>query len=322
METFGIVCVVCERKASRRTALKTGKILLPLILACLLTFMTGCTVENTGDISKHNVAGITIAVSIMPEKAFVEAVCIGIPGIEVLVAIPPGYSPENYEPSPKHIRDLSSADIYFTIGVRAEEYSILPALKEEGGPMVVSLRDAAASGYEEIEISPGERDPHIWLSPQRAGAMVKAIGEELSKIDTLNSSKYSENMAKYLNELEELHNYLQSLFREAGSRDFIVFHPAYGYLASDYGLVMHSLEQEGKEATAMHLSEMVDLALEKGITTIFYQAEADSRQSVSFAEEISGTAVKLDPLSVDYIDNLKTMAKLITGGKQEAGTPK
>ena len=35
---------------------------------------------------------------------------------------------------------------------------------------------------------------------------------------------------------------------------------AFGYFASDYELEMYSLEEEGKEATAKRLEELIDLA--------------------------------------------------------------
>jgi zinc transport system substrate-binding protein len=42
---------------------------------------------------------------------------------------------------------------------------------------------------------------------------------------------------------------------------------------------------------------------------VFYQAEIDSRQSKAFAEEIGGVTIQLEPLSGDYLGNLKRMAQ-------------
>ena len=55
----------------------------------------------------------------------------------------------------------------------------------------------------------------------------------------------------------------------------------------------------------------------KGIKVIFYQEEIDSSQSQTFADEIEGVAVKLEPLSADYTDNLLNMAKTIASLKYE-----
>ena len=54
---------------------------------------------------------------------------------------------------------------------------------------------------------------------------------------------------------------------------------------------------------------MADLAEQKNIRVIFYQAENDSKQTRAFAEEIDGIAMEVDPLSADYIENMLKMAQ-------------
>jgi zinc transport system substrate-binding protein len=61
---------------------------------------------------------------------------------------------------------------------------------------------------------------------------------------------------------------------------------------------------------------MVDLAKADGITTIFSQAEIDSKQPDAFAEEIGGEKVMLEPLSEDYISNLKSTADAIAASME------
>ncbi|MFI3250720.1 MAG: zinc ABC transporter substrate-binding protein, partial [Eubacteriales bacterium] len=79
----------------------------------------------------------------------------------------------------------------------------------------------------------------------------------------------------------------------------------------DYGLTMYSLEQNGKEAVAEHMEELIDFAKENEIKVIFYQAEIDSSQSQTFADEIGGQTTQLAPLSPDYINNLANMATVM-----------
>ncbi len=277
---------------------------LVLVVVIVAALSTGCVTESQND-------KIKVAVTILPEKTFIEMVCGSLADITVM--IPPGYSPENYEPSPKLMEGLDKAQVYFTIGVQSEEAFILPRIRENEKLSIVRLEDAAALKYKEVEISPGERDPHIWLSPKRVAVMVSAAGEAMCAADPLNSSIYRENTAAYIRKLDELDARLEDIFKGAASLSFMVFHPAFGYLAEDYGLIMYSLEKEGKEATAKHLKEMTDLALLKGIKTVFYQAETDSRQSEAFAEGVGGKAVLLDPLSPDYINNIIFMAETIAG---------
>jgi zinc transport system substrate-binding protein len=104
------------------------------------------------------------------------------------------------------------------------------------------------------------------------------------------------------------------MFENSNASSFITYHPSFGYFAEEYGLTMYSLEEEGKEATVTHLQEIIDIAKEKNIHTVFYQAEVDSKQSEAFAAEIDGNAVELAPLAADYLDNMEEMAKKILEG--------
>lgn len=277
-----------------------------IVLSALMLSLCAC---GGGRRQAEPEGGIVAAVSIVPEETFVKAVCGDL--AETVVMIPPGYSPESYEPTPQEMVSFSKADIYFTIGVPAEEQGILPAAG--GSTKIVPLHEICARTYDELQID-GGRDPHIWLSPKRAVVMVRAIADEMSALDPENAEIYSSNAASYISELEAADAEISKLLSGLDERSFIVFHPSFGYFAGDYGLEMLALEEHGKEATAERLAELTDYAREHNIKVIFHQAEVDSRQSAAFAEEIGGKAVKLDPLSGDYINNLKAMAAAIAEG--------
>ena len=110
---------------------------------------------------------------------------------------------------------------------------------------------------------------------------------------------------------------IRALIAESGVTEFFVYHPAFGYLANEYGLTMHALEQEGSEATAVDMAAMIDRAKERDIRVIFYQAETDSRQAEAFAAEIGGRAVMLSPLAEKYVENLEIMAEAIASIRGE-----
>lgn len=153
------------------------------------------------------------------------------------------------------------------------------------------------------------RDPHIWLSPKRVIVMINIIKKELSLLNPDNKDIYEANAEKYIKELQALDSEIKNSLSGLKNKTFIVYHPAFGYFADDYGLHMVSLEKEGKEATVRDLQTAIDLAKSNGVKVIFYQAEIDSKQSKTFADEIGGKAVMLEPLSPDYINNLKKMTQ-------------
>ncbi len=252
-----------------------------------------------------------IAVSIVPEATFAQAVCGEL--AEVITMIPPGSSPESYEPTPVEMEKFSKSNLYFTIGVPTEEANILP---NAGNVPIVKLQEKVSEVYPDRTFESGERDPHIWLSPKRAKVMVQAIADEMIKIDAKNKDAYQKNADNYISQLDDLDKEISSSLEGVKNKSFIVYHPAFGYLADDYGLTMLALEEEGKESTPQHLQEMIDYAKEKNIKVLFYQEEIDSSQSEAFAEELGGKTIQLSPLAADYINNYKKMVQTMTEAMQ------
>ena len=269
-----------------------------LALALLLCAFFGCTpLKDDRPI---------VAVSILPEAAFVRAVMGN--GVRVAVMVPPGYSPESYTPTIAEMADFSDAVLYFSIGVPMESAALLPMLSPK--TKHISLADAARKASPDLLLD-GERDPHIWLSPSRVSSMVEAVCEAACAYDPENAALYRANADAYITDIERTDAEIRSLLADLACREFLVYHPAFGYFAEEYGLTMRALEQGGKEVTPALLAETVSYAKEKGIKTVFYQAETDSRAAEVLAEEIGGQAVMLSPLSENYLDNLLIMAQAI-----------
>jgi zinc transport system substrate-binding protein len=271
-----------------------------VFLIVVAIILTGCNFD------REKSEKLTVAVTIMPQQEFVLAVCGD--KVDVVVLVPPGSSPETYEPTSKEIAAFHKSSIYFAIGMPIEGINILPVAENM---KVVKLHEEAAKVYEELYFEGEERDHHVWLSPKRVKVMVEAIAREMSEIDPENAEIYMTNSEKYLKELEEVDEKIKETLKDLTNRKIMVFHPAFGYFASDYELEMYSLEEEGKEATAKRLEELIDLARRENIKAIFYQSEVDASQSKAFAEEIGGKAIMLEPLAKDYIKNLEKMARLI-----------
>ena len=64
-------------------------------------------------------APMPVAVSILPQRYFVEK--IGGNFVQVEVMVPPGATPEQYEPKPRQMTALSRSRIYFACGVPFEK---------------------------------------------------------------------------------------------------------------------------------------------------------------------------------------------------------
>ncbi len=283
---------------------KLSLLLSGIILISLFVF-SGCEKSKVNK-EKNSTNKKIVAVSIVPQETFVKAVCGD--KVEVITMIPPGSSPETYEPTPQQMQKFTDSDVYFSIGVPTEEASILPTA---GDIKIVPLAEKVASVYDDLKIGEEGRDAHIWLSPKRVKLMVETIAEEMGKLDEANKELYNQNAENYIKQLDELDKNIKDVADTIEQKKFVVYHPAFGYIADDYGLEMFSLEEEGKEATPQHLQEMIDLAKKENIKVIFYQAELDSNQAKAYAEEVGGKTEQLEPLAADYIENLKKMINTI-----------
>lgn len=257
---------------------------------------------------------LKVAVSIVPEEAFVKAVAGDL--VEVVVMIPPGYSPANYQPSPKEMADLDESVLYFHIDVAAEQ-NILAGIKSND-IQLIDLADAVdniypARFFEESESEEENdhdhdhagRDPHIWLSPKRAIIMVEKIKEELIKIDPENKAVYEKNAEAYISTIKSLDQEIKDALKDTQTNTFLIYHPSYGYFADDYGLNMIAIEDEGKDATIQGMESIIEYALEHDIHVIFYQEEFDNQQAEIIAKEINGITIQVSPLSDNYIESLR-----------------
>ncbi|QOR34211.1 zinc ABC transporter substrate-binding protein [Clostridium sp. 'deep sea'] len=256
----------------------------------------------------------TVTVSIAPQRTFVKAVAGDL--VEVVTVIPTGFSPANYEPSPKDAMSLSKTAIYFTIGVQSERDYILPTLKSFNKSLkVVELHKKVEEIYLPLYLGDkkdeSSRDPHIWLSPLRVKVMVQVICNELCELDPKNEETYKKNTQDYLEALQLLHKSILNSLSNTTKRSFIVYHPAYGYFANDYNLLMTAVESDGKEATAKRIKEVVDFAKQEDIRFIFYQDEFDDNQANIIATEINGTVIKTSPLASNYVENMQLIAENI-----------
>lgn len=284
-----------------------SKILIIVLTLSLPLFLFGCgekqPAQNTTNSQK------TVAVSIVPQETFVKAVAGD--KVNTVVMIPPGASPESFAPSPVELQKLSQAEIYYSIGVPAETAGIIPKLKAINPNIkIINLAAEVNKIYPDLEFAPGERDPHIWLSPKRAEIMVDTIANSLATIDPKNKSQYATNATNYIKELDNLEEKINLSLGNLTKRAFIVYHPAFAYFADDFGLEMLAIEEEGKEASAEDISRIIDIAKKNNIKVIFYQAEISNRQAETIAREIGGKTEMIEPLAADYIENLAKTAEI------------
>lgn len=259
---------------------------------------------------------IQVAVSITPQESFVKAIAGDL--VDVITLIPSGASPANYQPTIKQMSMLSEAKIYFSIGVPTEKANIKPRIKDLNKNIkVVELEEIVDKAYPVLYLkgesnhSQVSRDPHIWMSPKRAIVMIEAIRNELIDLDNKNKAIYEENAADYIKKIRLIDKEIKQTIKNLDNKTLIAIHPSMGYFVKDYGLEMITVEENGKNSTALGLQSVIDFALENGINTILYQAEFDDAQAKILASEIKGRVMEISPLSPYYLNNLASINEML-----------
>ena len=270
---------------------------LTVFVAGLLAFFVisiFIVLNNRGVDSNGTNEKINVMVSILPQVDFVKN--IGGDRVNIEAMIPSGFSPATYEPSIEQLKKLSKTDLYIRIGHIPFEKAQMKKLEDLNSEMKVVDSSKGIDIYEE--------DPHIWLSPRLVKIQVENICLALIKIDPENEEFYEKNKNEYLSELNDLDIELQSAFFEIQGKKILVFHPAFGYLARDYGFEQIAIEMGGKEPSAENFAKIIDIAKRENIKTIFVQRQFSQKSAESIAKQVNGNVVSLDPLARDYIKNL------------------
>jgi zinc transport system substrate-binding protein len=269
----------------------------------LVLFLAGCNQVS----QEQKDEKLDVVVSILPQKAFVKAV--GGDLVNVKELIPQGGSPATYEPKPSDLALVEKADIYFRVGHIPFEKSHIDKLAGLNSDM--KIVDTSAN-VQLRYFENGDVDQHVWLSPMQVKTQIDIIAHALSQEDPVNANTYSSNAEKFKKELDALHSEIESEFDELKTDKLMVFHPSWGYFADEYGLKQIAIEQSGKEPTAQELQHIIEEAKKEDIKVIFIQSQFNKEIAKSIAEEVGAVIVSIDPLSEDYLNNLRNVATTIS----------
>jgi zinc transport system substrate-binding protein len=271
-----------------------------LVLLALLSLICSCVSQNDGLSSEK----IKVVTTIAPLEEFIKSV--GGDRVEVSVMVPPGAEPHTFEPTPSQMRQVAEADLYVQNGAGLEFWMdrILQVNEE------MTIIDSS-KGIDFISESPEEIDPHIWISLRNAAVQVRNICDGLIEVDPANKEYYLQNKDSYLQNLSSLDAEFNNTFGSKEKRIFIVHHPAWTYFAKDYELEQVPLMENEKEPGPKYLGEVIELARKNNITTIFVEPQFNPKSAEVIAREMNAGIVTIDPLSENYLDNMRNASREI-----------
>ncbi|OOZ38700.1 metal ABC transporter solute-binding protein, Zn/Mn family [Solemya elarraichensis gill symbiont] len=258
-------------------------------------------------------ASLKLFASVLPIASLVSLV--GGERISVEALVTAGHDPITYDPQPSQLQRLGEADLYFTSGLPFERVWMGKIRALNPDMKVIDLRHDlpvnAEAGTESDHHESHEHDhkggdPHVWTSPANIDAILALIAEELTSSDPHGADYYQGNLQAAQQHFKQVDQRAVEVMSDIEQRYFLVFHPAWGYLASQYGLVQIVIEKDGKEPGPRRLGELIEMAKQKGIGKIIVQPQFDRRIASVIAEAIGAQLVVLDPLSNDLEQSLNS----------------
>jgi zinc transport system substrate-binding protein len=192
-------------------------------------------------------AALRVVTSFAPLQSVVAGVMEGIGTPETLVRS--GASPHTYAMRPSEARLLEFAQIVFWIGPEYETFLARPLASLAGKSVTVALSrlpgvlklPARSGGDWEVDgHGHGHKaqasDGHMFLDPRNMMLLAQAAANELARLDPANAARYAANSTKTVAMLDALDRELAASLRPLAGKPFIVFHDAYQYFETRYGL--------------------------------------------------------------------------------------
>lgn len=267
-------------------------------------------------------ADVNVLTSIKPLQLIAAAVQDGVGKPDVL--LPPNASPHSFALRPSDVRRVQSADLLYWIGPDMEGF--LPrVLTGRTAPSVsvqtlpgLTLRHFTEDSHSHSEDAaehdhdhrPGTLDAHLWLAPANARVIAAKMAADLSEKDPANAATYQRNLKAFNERLDALDARLKARLAGVADKPFFVFHEAYDYFESAYGLKHAGVFSVASEVQpgAQHVAAMRKQLQAVGKTCVFSEPPLRPRLAQTLTAGMPVTLAELDALGATPRRRLKAMS--------------
>jgi zinc transport system substrate-binding protein len=258
-----------------------------------------------------------VAVTIEPQRYFAEK--IAGEHFSIYTVVPPGQSPETYDPAPHEMVRIAWSKAWLRIGRIGFELVWMPTIRENNPQLTFfdlsegihwlkndAPHDEAREGAHG-HVHEGV-DPHVWNATGTARIIARNTLQAFVSLDPANETEYRANCQQLLGEIEDTERTLHELLDTLTCRTFIIYHPALTYFAEDFHLTQLAIEAEGKEPSTASMKALVDRARDAGVRVVFVQQEFDRKHAEQVAKEIGARVVTINPLDVRWKEQMIAIA--------------
>ncbi|NBT41402.1 MAG: zinc ABC transporter substrate-binding protein ZnuA [Alphaproteobacteria bacterium] len=290
-------------------------------------------------------ADLKVVASIKPVHSLVTAVMEGVGKPELLVE--GAGSPHTYSLKPSQANKLQKADIVFwmshdleaflensieSIAKNAKAVSLMDAhdlIKlnfREGGAFDAhghdDHKDHDEHGHDDHK-DHGHKDhddhghhgtdPHVWLDPVNAKAMIHEIEAALIEADPANASAYEANAKAMMSKLDNLVAEIDAELQPVKGRGYVVFHDAYQYFENRFGVSAVGSITVSPEVLpgAERVAELREKVRDLDATCVFSEPQFQPKLVKTITENTNAGTGVLDPLGASIDDGAELYFTLI-----------
>jgi manganese/zinc/iron transport system substrate-binding protein len=213
----------------------------------------------------------------------------------------PGIDPHLYQASAGDMQLMQQADLVVYNGLHLEgKMGELFGALSGRGQQVVCVADGIDKGALLAWEDGGSiYDPHIWFNVSLWKQAAAAVAKALSEADAQNAGNYRENLAAYLEELEETDRYVRekAALLPKDARVLVTAHDAFQYFGKAYGFEVRGLQgiSTDTEAGTGDISALADEIVFRRIKAVFLESSVPPKtiEALQAAVEARGFDVKI-----------------------------
>ncbi|UUM29812.1 zinc ABC transporter substrate-binding protein ZnuA [Vibrio japonicus] len=187
----------------------------------------------------YSVQASTVLTSIKPIQFITLELTQGVSQPDVLLGS--NTSPHDYALRPSDVKRIRKSDLVIWFGHDLEPF-LEKVLSEQSNILTISdipgleLHEFSSDHDDHHGHDHGNHDPHFWLGYKPTQQVARAITERLIQTDSENTTVYRDNLATFLQKLEQQQQTLKQQLSSVQDKGYYVFHDAYGYFEHDFAL--------------------------------------------------------------------------------------
>jgi zinc transport system substrate-binding protein len=269
-------------------------------------------------------AELKVVVTSKPIHSLVAAVMEGSGAPRVLIE--GAASPHTYAMRPSDAKAVAGADVFFRVSAELEPFSAklvksLPkkvrvvTLEEAPGLELLDMREGGAfEAHDDHGKGHGhgkkdahghgkkgaqdedEHDPHVWLDPANAKAMVAEIVKVLGEASPADAAKFKANGEALAARIDALTSELERETKPLAGKPFIVFHDAFQYFEQRFGVTAAGsiTVSPDLQPSAKRLTELRRKILSQGAICVFAEPSFEPKLVKTLIEGTNARSGTLD----------------------------